>query len=153
MLKLKIYKYYLILIIVYVFAWMGFTFFELTFVFNIVDTYYVVSYSDIVVILIIPVLIIAIVYWLFSRGNIILFISLSKIHTSITVLGSLLFVILLSLNDFISPLGTISRFQLFDDTKNMTSVLAVLGALIIISQLFFIFNVMVSLVKYFYKKH
>ena len=153
MLNQKTYIYFLVLTVILIISWITFKILDLTFVFNIVDTYNFISYSDIVVFILVPVIIICILYKLFESYGIKMIKSLSKIHTSITTLGSLLFVIVLCLFDFISPLGTNSRFPLFDDSNNGVLTLFILLLILVFSQLLFVFNLVISLFKHFLSRN
>ena len=150
--KQKTYKYYLYLLIFLTIAWIIFKVKKLTFVFNILGDYYVILYTDIIVGIILPVLLIGVIYWLISKNPINLIKGLSKIHTIITVTGLFLFTIFLSLYDFISPLGSNSRFPLFDNSMNNTYILTTLIVVVFVSQLFFILNIIISLTKHFLNK-
>jgi len=144
-LKLKTYKYYLLILILLVINLSIFWFIDLSLVFNVHDTYFVIHYTHIIELLIIPVTIIGLTYFYFSRTRIKLIKSLSKIHTTIT--GSLLFILIINLYDTIFG----SQFPLFDDTSNKEFVLTIIFLLILISQILLIFNIAISLIKYFKK--
>jgi heme/copper-type cytochrome/quinol oxidase subunit 1 len=150
MFKLKIFTYYLILIGFLAVMWLVFTIIKLTFVFNLLDTYYVISYADFIAIVTLPTVIIAIIYKVFDYKNIDLIKSLSKVHTAITFIGLFLFVIILSLFKYISPLGTNARFPMIDDTKNVEIILFGLIAIVIFSQIIVVVNIIVSLSRYLF---
>lgn len=151
MLKLKTHKYYFFLALLMALAYLISKLLKLTFVFNIVGTYSVVLYSDIFVFMFLSVLILALIYWSLFKGNIKLTDGLSKIHTTITIAGVLLFTIFLSFYDFVSPSGANSRFPLFDNPINNTKVLVTIIVTVSVSQLILILNIVISLVKYFQK--
>lgn len=153
MLNQKPYIYFLLLTVVLFISWIAFKILDLTFVFNVVDTYNVISYSDIVVLILVPAVIVSFLYKLFDSTKIKLVKSLSKIHTLITILSTLLFILILSLFDFISPLGTNSRFPLFDDSNGGESTLFILLLILVFSQLLFIINLLISLFKHFLKRN
>lgn len=131
-------------------SWLVFKIAKLTFVLNILDTYYVISYADFVAMVSIPTILLAIIYKIFEYGKIDLIKSLSKVHTSITFIGLLLFLIILSLFKYISPLGTDARFPLIDKTKNVEIVLFGLIAIVIFSQIIFVINIIVSLSRHLF---
>ncbi|MTE25510.1 MULTISPECIES: hypothetical protein [Winogradskyella] len=151
MLKLKTHKYYFFLALLMALAYLISKLLKLTFVFNIVGTYSVILYSDIFVFMFLSVLILALIYWSLFKGNIKLIDGLSKIHTTITIAGVLLFTIFLSFYDFVSPSGANSRFPLFDNPIKNTKVLVTIIVTVSVSQLILILNIVISLVKYFQK--
>ena len=153
MLKLKSYKYYIFLISALAICWVIFKVIDLNFVFNILDTYYVVQYSDIIVIFIIPILLIGLIYWLFSKSKITLIKNLVNIHNLTTIFGIVLLVIIFLFNKFISPLGSSSRFPLFNESENTSVTLITLCIVILASQILFVINVIISLIRYFFYKN
>ncbi len=152
MLKYKAYKYYLAFLVLLLIALVIFHFTELTFVFNILDTYYVVLYSHITIFVSLIILVLGLVYWILHLSKFELIRSLSRIHTTMTIIGLFIFLIVLCFSEFISPIGTSSRFPLFDDTQNFEIILFWLFVVVMLAQLVFIINIIASLVKYFKKK-
>lgn len=152
MLKQKAYTYYLAFLVLLLIACAIFHFTELTFVFNIVDTYYVVLYSHITIFMSLIIVVLGLIYWILHLCNIKLVRSLSKIHTTTTIIGLLIFLIVLCFSEFISPIGTSSRFPLFDGIQNFEIILFWLLIIVLLAQLVFIVNIVMSLVKSFKKK-
>ncbi|SDI46753.1 hypothetical protein SAMN04489796_111103 [Winogradskyella thalassocola] len=151
--KLKIYLYYVFLIAFLAISWGVFKVTNLNFVFNFLDTYYIIQYSDISILLIFPTLLIALLYWLFSKTSVELVKSLVRIHTLTTIVGIVLLITITSFLDFISPLGTTSNFPLFDESENTSITLIILCLLIITSQLLFFLNIILSLASFFFRKN
>ena len=133
-------------------CWVIFYITKLTFVFNIVDTYFVIQYTDITFAIGLFIGIIGLLYWLFSKSRVLLSKRLSKIHTSTTIIGFVIGLIVLCASKYVSPIGSVSRFPLFDGVQNFQFILFWLFVIILLAQLILIVNIVVSLIKNFKKK-
>lgn len=146
--NLKTYKYYLIFFVVILISWFVFKTNENTFVFNIVGDYYVTYYSDLLEITIIPIFSIGLIYWLFSLRNLPLIKILNKIHTATTIIGLSILLIIVMFSEYISPSDTVSKFPLFDESVNIPTIIYILLFLILLAQITFVLNIVISILKY-----
>ena len=151
MLKQKVYKYYIYLIILLGIALLIFWFRDKAIVINEYDTYFVIYYYNVIVLLMIPVTQIGISYWYLSKVKITLSKLLSRLHITITIIGLMSFIAVMILYESITSLFFDSQFPLFDDTTSKNFLLTFLLAILILAQIIFIFNITISLVKYYYR--
>ena len=114
--------------------------------FNVHDTYYVVAQKEWTHLLAILIFIPGIIYWLFDFLKLKLRIKLTIVHTCITVISILSY-----------PLVELyfkknsKEFPLFDASSNFNSFITFLIILVFVTQLIFIFNIIISLVKRYYR--
>ena len=100
---------------------------------NIHDTYFIISLLDIDILLCIVLVISGFIYLILNRIKIALIKTLTKTHIYITIGCLLCFK---------------TGFLFFNASDYETDVIVILIALIVLAQLFFLFNIIISLFKY-----
>lgn len=112
---------------------------------NIHDTYYVVTYSNILIVLCVFYILIGFFYWLLYKFKVQTSKILTKIHTCVTInaipiyfLGNKLIKLFTSSND---------SFPLFNDTSYTNVFLTILVISVGITQLLFVYNLIASLIR------
>ena len=116
---------------------------------NVHDTYYVIHNSHILQLIAFLYIFLGFIYWMFQKMNIKLIKTLTQLHTSLSILIIPLYFIGCYLLDLIFPP---SNFPLFDDTQNSQLLITVITLIGLLAQLLIIFNIIISLVKYFIQK-
>ena len=136
----------IILIIISIY-WLNFE--DAVFVINVHDTYFVIHNSHILQFIAFIYILLGFIYWLFKKRNIKLIKPLTQLHTSISILIIPLYFIGSYLLDLIYPH---SNFPLFDDTHNFQLLITFITLIGLLAQLLIIFNVIISLIRYFSHK-
>ena len=113
---------------------------------NVHDTYYVIHNSHILQLIAFVYIFLGLIYWLFQRMNIKLVNPLTQLHASISIIIIPLYFICIYLLEL---LYTPSNFPLFDDTQNFQLLITVITLIGLLAQLLIIFNIIISLIKYF----
>jgi cytochrome c oxidase subunit 1 len=113
---------------------------------NVHDTYFVIHNSHILQLLAIIYSFLGFIYWLFQKMNIKLVKPLTQLHTSISIIIIPLYFICSYLLELFYPP---SNFPLFDDTQNFQLLITVITLIGLLAQLLIIFNIIISLIKYF----
>jgi heme/copper-type cytochrome/quinol oxidase subunit 1 len=113
---------------------------------NVHDTYFVIHNSHILQLLAIIYSFLGFIYWLFQKMNIKLVKPLTQLHTSTSIIIIPLYFICSYLLELLYPP---SNFPLFDDTQNFQLLIAVITLIGLLAQLLIIFNIIISLIKYF----
>lgn len=116
---------------------------------NIHDTYFVIANSHIAKLLFVLYGFIGFIYWAFFITKISLIKILTKLHLLITI-GSVP-IYFLGVN-FIFEFKPKSDFPLFDNSNYDVYFLLTLNSLVIIAQLLFVTNIVISSFKYFRRK-
>lgn len=115
---------------------------------NVHDTYFIIHYSHILQLLAIIYAVLGFIYWLLNQLKVTLLKFLTLIHSIISILIIPIYILGYYLIDFFFK----PKFPLFDDTSNhhvFTTIIVFIG---LISQLFFILNLVTSLFKHFFYK-
>ena len=117
---------------------------------NVHDTYFVIHNSHILQLIAFIYIFLGFIYWFFKRIKIKLTKNLTQLHTSISILIIPLYFICSYLLELLYPP---SNFSLFDDTQNFQLLITVITLIGLLAQLLFIFNIVISLIKYFTHKN
>ncbi|MAB47901.1 MAG: hypothetical protein CMC05_04645 [Flavobacteriaceae bacterium] len=117
---------------------------------NVHDTYFVIHNSHILQLIAFIYIFLGFIYWFFKRIKIKLTKNLTQLHTSISILIIPLYFICSYLLELLYPP---SNFPLFDDTQNFQLLITVITLIGLLAQLLFIFNIVISLIKYFTHKN
>lgn len=117
---------------------------------NVHDTYFVIHHAHILQLIAFLYILLGFIYWFFKRINIKLIKALTQLHTSISILIFPLYIICRYLLELLYPP---SNFPLFDDTQNFQLLITVITLIGLLAQLLFIFNIVISIIRYFTHKN
>lgn len=151
LLKQNVYHYFWITAIVLItlsIYWLNFE--DAVLDINVHDTYFVIHHAHILQLIAFLYILLGFIYWFFKRINIKLIKSLTQLHTSISILIFPLYIICSYLLELLYPP---SNFPLFDDTQNFQLLITVITLIGLLAQLLFIFNIVISIIRYFTHKN
>ncbi|WP_417871350.1 hypothetical protein [Winogradskyella sp.] len=151
LLKQNVYYYFWITAIVLIalsIYWLNFE--DAVLDINVHDTYFVIHHAHILQLIAFLYILLGFIYWFFKRINIKLIKALTQLHTSISILIFPLYIICSYLLELLYPP---SNFTLFDDTQNFQLLITVITLIGLLAQLLFIFNIVVSIIRYFTHKN
>ncbi len=115
---------------------------------NVHDTYFIIHYSHIFQLLAIIYAVLGLAYYIIKLIKVNLIKSLTNIHS----LLSLGIIPIYFIGYLILSARKHSQFPLFDDTSNLNVFITIIVLIGLISQLFFILNLVISLLKHFFYK-
>ncbi len=150
LIKQNVYYYFWITAIVLItlsIYWLNFE--DATLDINVHDTYYVIHNSHILQLIAFVYIFLGFIYWLFKKINIKLIKALTQLHTSISILIFPLYFICSYLLELLNPP---SNFPLLDSTQNSQLLITIITLVGLLAQLLIVFNIIISLVKYFTHK-
>lgn len=115
---------------------------------NLHDTYYLIDYSAIFIVLATIYAFYGLIYWVLRIINFKLLHILTQIHSIITLSIVLIYIVGLEM------IGTKPKaeFPLFDDLSNSNTFISIIGIVFIFAQLLFILNIISSLVTFLFKE-
>jgi heme/copper-type cytochrome/quinol oxidase subunit 1 len=111
---------------------------------NVHDTYFVIRNSHLATLLFVIYGIIGLVYWFFYKKEIILIRNLTSVHTIITSVSIYIY----EIGMIYYSLKTETNFPLFDDFSSQNSFTLIIVMLVLLTQLLFITNIILSTIKY-----
>lgn len=151
LLKQNVYYYFWITAIVLIalsIYWLNFE--DATLDINVHDTYFVIHHAHILQLIAFLYILLGFIYWFFKRINIKLIKALTQLHTSISILIFPLYFICSYLLELLYPP---SCFPLLDSIQNFQLLITVITLIGLLAQLLFIFNIVVSIIRYFTHKN
>jgi len=117
---------------------------------NVHDTYFVIHHAHILQLIAFLYILLGFIYWFFKRINIKLIKASTQLHSSISILIFPLYFICSYLLELLYPP---SNSPLLDSIQNFQLLITVITLIGLLAQLLFIFNIVVSLIKYFTHKN
>ncbi len=151
LLKQNVYYYFwitAILLIALSIYWLNFE--DAVLDINVHDTYFVIHHSHILQLLAIIYSFLGFIYWLFQKINIKLVKTLTQLHTSISILIIPLYFICSYLLELLYPP---SNFPLLDSIQNSQLLITIITLIGLLAQLLIIFNIVISIIRYFTHKN
>ena len=112
---------------------------------NVHDTYYVIHNSHVAFLLAIFYALFGLFYWILSKSTL----ELNRILTRIHTFSTLLIIPLYFIGYYIIEIFYKSEFPLFDDTSILQIFITILVLVGLVSQIFFVLNIVISSYKYF----
>jgi len=149
MFKFKAHQYFWITCLFFVLLWFLWIKTDDVFDINIHDTYYVIANVLVAKLLFVFYGFVGFIYWTFYKVKISLIRMLTKLHILITIGCVPIYFLVVNLIFEFKPE---SDFPLFGNSNYHVYFLLTLYSLVIIAQLIFVINLLISSIKYFKRK-